>query len=153
METTSNAWLLAIDPGLDTGWALFTRGFALLACGVGQPPMGAPYVVIEKPQVYRGRGSKGDPNDLITLAVGVGRYLERAENSGARVALVLPRQWKGTIDKEIHHQRIRRDLPIDDLRVVVTEEAKLAKSKVHNMMDAVGLGLWAKTQKKLFAGG
>ena len=97
---------LAIDPGIDTGTATFAKDGSLLACSVGSPPRCSGLVVIEKPQVYPSRFSKGNPNDLITLAIQVGRYVERFEAQGAKVSLTLPHEWKGTIPKDIHHRRI-----------------------------------------------
>src|ERR1700761_7030981 len=68
---------LAIDPGADTGWALFSDRDHLVRCGLGDPskqppPPQAKSVVIEVPQIYNARNMKGNPNNIITLAVNVG---------------------------------------------------------------------------------
>lgn len=83
-------------------------------------------VVIEKPQVYQGRKAKGDPNDLIELAVLVG-----ALGFGFSCPVLLPRpfEWKGQVPKEISHRRIREQIP---------NLGRYSK----DALDAVGLALW-----------
>lgn len=134
--------LLAIDPGVNTGFALFRNGY-LSNCGI-QKDIDFFYfantLVIEKPQIYRGRLQKGDPNDLITLAIQVGRYVERFSRVASRVELVLPATWKGQVPKEIHHPRIMNTL--NETERPVIEAVKCAKSLRHNIIDAVGLGIW-----------
>ncbi len=144
--------LVSIDPGVNTGWARFVHG-ALSTCGLGVPPIGGPGfpsatdVVIEKPQIYVGRKQKVDPNDLITLAILVGKYAERAKDS--RVELVLPSKWKGQVPKP------KRGEPyIMEVRVmaVLTDEERERVERVarrpraqglnDNIVDAVGVGLW-----------
>jgi hypothetical protein len=84
-------------------------------------------VVIEKPQVYQLKYSKGDPNGLVSLAMLVGSI------SAAVVAKTklfpLPRTWKGQIPKEIHHRRIARAIGITK---------KISK----DAYDAAGLALY-----------
>jgi hypothetical protein len=126
--------VLAIDPGRDTGWAFLDDARRLVMCGLGNPPDSIRHpVVIERPQVYRGRGSKGDPNDLITLAIQVGQYKERAERSGSKVELVLPHSWKGTVDPDILCRRV----------VASLSEVECAVLFRHNVIDAVGLAIWS----------
>jgi hypothetical protein len=134
--------LLAIDPGIDTGWALFND--ALLSCGVGNPPeIYRARVVIERPQVYLASKSKGDPNDLITLAIQVGRYWEQYERAGDSVRTFLPREWKGQVPKDIQAGRILAKLSAQEQDVVANYGRMVNKGKHHNMMDAIGLGLFA----------
>ena len=136
---------LAIDPGVDTGFAVFDVKGALVDCGLSDrfPTFGISLAIIECPQVYPGRNSKGDPNDLIVLAVRVGRYQERLEAAGARVTLVLPRAWKGTVPKDIHNARVIRDLSPEAAAVVLEGCRGVVASKVNNIIDAIGLGSWA----------
>lgn len=84
-------------------------------------------IVIELPQVYQGRLQKGDPNDLIDLAVLVGALLHAIPHSVA--LLPRPREWKGQVPKDIHHRRIRERIP---------DFGPSGK----DTMDAVGLALW-----------
>lgn len=136
--------VLAIDPGNDLGWALFEDG-QLIFAGLNNPStalLDGARAIIERPQVYRSSQSKGDPNDLITLAIGVGQMKERLESRGVQVDLVLPTTWKGQTPKEIHHKRVLA-------RLSPTEKTRLdgclscvARGVRHNVLDAVGLGLW-----------
>lgn len=140
---------LAIDPGNDTGWALFRSYTEIVACGLGDPRL-APWadatprqvgpVIIEKPVIYPNRNMKGDPNDILKLAIGVGEYKEFFQRRGSRVALVEPRSWKGSIPKDVHHARVWGELS-PSAQAVVSEFAKdVAPSKRHNLLDAVALG-------------
>lgn len=145
--------ILAIDPGNCTGWAFFRDG-ELMEVGVTQSDarncpavklllQGCEALTIELPQVYRAGLSKGDPNDLIKVAVGVGRWVERGAITGAAVTLVKPAEWKGQIPKDIHHKRITSLLtPLEFSRIPA-----MSKDKAHNALDAMGLGLW--TLKRL----
>lgn len=147
---------LAIDPGLDTGWALFSDERALLSCGLGDPPAIEPgtSVIIERPQVYEARRSPGDPNDLITLAIQVGRYTERMHAQGAStVSHVLPRAWKGTLDPDVICRRAANCLSSQELELLHAalrplarrplDDVSLSSGKRHNVLDAVGLGRWS----------
>lgn len=139
--------LLSIDPGRDTGWAFFDNG-VLVECGltsVGMPNCRATYllcfadsVIVELPQVYRAAQSKGDPNDLIKVAVEVGQWKERSKLARGPCTLVHPAEWKKQVPKDIHHMRIMEHL-------YALERGKipaLPKTKAHNVLDAIGLGLW-----------
>lgn len=142
---------LSIDPGIDTGYALW-RGYGqLLACGVADPrrncPEGIRSVIIEKPQVYEARNSKGDPNSLIALAIQVGEYKGFFEERRATVALIRPHDWKGTLPKEVHHARLWEALSPAEQAVVSQAGRGVAKSRLHNMLDAVALGREAFVRK------
>jgi hypothetical protein len=99
-------------------------------------------LVIEQPQVYVRSRSKGDPNDLITLALNAGAI---AGALGARAVVPLrPAEWKGQTPKEVVEQRARA-------RLSATEMGRLsmpsAASKRHNVWDAIGIGLrWLRDQ-------
>lgn len=90
--------------------------------------------VLEIPQIYR--VSKGDPNDLIQIA-GVGAAIG-ASFPLKRAIGYRPREWKGTVKKEIHHPRILAQLT-DEERAVIAEDRK---TLIHNVHDAIGLGLF-----------
>jgi hypothetical protein len=92
-------------------------------------------VVIEVPQVYPGSRSKGNPNHLIKLAFEAGRMVGRNA-----VETVLPRQWKGTIKKEVMLRRILSKLTDEELAML--KSLKLPKSKEKECIDAIGIGLW-----------
>lgn len=150
-------YILAIDPGACTGFALMRpvqdlRRYVVDVVGTEAMAtmgdvsetrlgtfIGSRYeTVIELPQVYRAARSKGDPNDLIRLAVLVGRLQQLAEVSGSEVTLVQPAAWKGQVPKDVHHKRLMG-------RLCFEEQEKLEgihKTYRHNALDAVGLGLW-----------
>jgi hypothetical protein len=136
--------LLAYDPGRDCGWAVFDEQGVYVRGGVRGVPdaTGVRQAIIERPQVYRASRSKGDPNDLITLAIGVGRMQERLESKGVTVELVLPATWKGQIPKEVHHRRILEVLTATERTRLSASLSGIAPSIRHNLLDAVGLGLW-----------
>lgn len=148
------ALFLAIDPGVTTGWASFANG-CLYQCGLGatwaRTFQYAP-IVIEKPQVYPHTGAK-EANDLIDLAIMVGEYKRELGPDG--VELVRPHAWKGNTPKHVHHNRVRRVLLPPELTLLgpaleylaACEKAteglrKPPTGRWHNLLDAVGLGLW-----------
>lgn len=87
--------------------------------------------VIELPKVYTASLQKGDPNDLIKLALVVGRL------TTANTVYLLPQDWKGQAPKEAVHERVF-------LRLSETEKGAIEpcpKSLLHNVFDAIGIGL------------
>ncbi len=131
---------VSVDPGVHaSGMAWWTYGKLAQVeyCKPGHNILQiATDLIIEVPQVYQGRAQKGDPNDLITLAVEVGRITTLFPNH----RLVKPRDWKGNIKKEMMLKRIIKTLTTEELLMV--KALKLPKSKVHNVLDALGIGLW-----------
>lgn len=89
-------------------------------------------LVIEIPQVYRGRLQKGDPNDLVDLAFSAGQFAKGFEH----VKKIRPREWKKQVPKKIMMKRILDKLTIRELEVLAD------KATNHNFVDAVGIGLW-----------
>jgi len=145
MKTSS---LIAIDPGNNTGWAHF-RNDVLMSAGVAsfenfhlaqRMIFTGDAVRIEAPRHYPHK-EKGDVNDLLDLAVRVGRLQEWCEAQGAHVELVWPRTWKGSVPKPIHNRRVLETL--SDVELKVLPKSPRARTYNHNMLDAVGLGLWA----------
>lgn len=144
--------LLAVDPGLNAGWALFRLG-KLVACGlyrgkhvaetveaIQQDPFyDLDTLVVERPQAYSALKSKADPNDLITLALVAGAAI--GAHGWHHLRTPSPAEWKGQTPKEIHHPRILAALAPAELEIL--ELVKAPASLQHNVRDAVGLGLWA----------
>lgn len=149
--------LLAIDPGLSTGWAVFTPH--LQSCGMGDPPdLKVHHLIIEKPQVYP-HTPTAQANNLITLAFQAGQYVGSIQHKALTV--VLPHVWKGTLPKPIHHLRIWKALDDAEKATVLTlakgvsnylqacevwvtlRRKTLPGGKECDMMDAIGLGLYA----------
>jgi hypothetical protein len=137
--------LLAIDPGLRTGWAYFQiwpgKEPFLDGAGVLQPEDGLgyatpDYVLIENPRIYP--NGKANPEDILKLARLVGRYEERFRKARA-VHLVRPRDWKGTVDGDIMCARIEAAFTPEEKAVVAAYKGGYR----HNMIDAIGMGKWA----------
>lgn len=151
---------LAIDPGTKaTGWAVFdgrklsmagllrakdaahmAQELALLSSSLRLP---AAYygLYIERPQVYSRYRTQADPNDLIGVALVAGAALGIFSPFAQGVSMPRPMDWKGQLPKEIHHRRIFAELDLEERRGV--ELGGVPKSLIHNVNDAIGLGLWA----------
>ena len=134
--------LLAIDPGVDVGWAL-VEDSRLAACGLGHPPPCQPDEVIIECPVLRPRGEK-NPNAILKLARNAGEWGGRL--GGGRY--VSPNEWKKNVPKDISHARIWAKL--DDQEKTIVDDAfrahkgrnGMAPSKRHNVIDAIGIALW-----------
>lgn len=150
--------LLSIDPGVhDVGMAVWSddglhwAGFVQQPSGVNKDPRNIVSavehklsalrldwvlfdLVIEKPQVYVRTRSKGDPNDLIDLALVVGAFFQRASG---KVTTVLPAAWKGQVPKPIMGARILAKLNDEERARIEAGPLK----KMHNAIDAIGIGL------------
>jgi hypothetical protein len=99
-------------------------------------------LVIEKPQAFR--GSKEDHNDLISLGVSIGAIIGAISSSmdedKLKVHIVLPREWKGQRPKGVDNVYTRRLLTEDEVEII--DDCNAPKSLMHNVIDAVGIGLW-----------
>lgn len=140
--------IVAIDPGkLASGWAAFVAG-ELWLCGYTGSPEALvatlkPYplidlVVVEVPRVYDRRRWKGDPNDLIDISIAGGILVGalRAE----RVKMAKPQDWKGQTPKTVQAERTLAKL--SETERTILEGLAVPNSKKHNVIDAVGIGLW-----------
>src|SRR3972149_4885609 len=138
----------AIDPGVHaTGVAHFDFGYlhaVRLVPGKTLEemlraffllPMSAE-MIIERPTGY-GKG-KSDPDDLIRGALVAGAASMCCWEEG-ELRFVEPRTWKGQVPKEIHHRRVVAALSAAELARIAEIQPK---SLQHNVLDAVGLGLW-----------
>lgn len=133
--------LLSIDPGAFTGWALF-EDRTLIGCGFVTPSNWGDLVVsasptkadilLEEPTIYP--YSKARPADIMALQLKVGELKGRFEAVGCLVELVQPRSWKGSVPKPVHNMRT--------FKALTDEERRLAEGKRHDVLDAIGLGLW-----------
>lgn len=157
---------ISIDPGLSTGWAVWEDN-KLVECGLGDPRelravllAGIDRVFIEKPQIYRAAKSKGDPNDLITLAIRVGEYKQFFQQRHAMVTLVLPMEWKAQVPKRICANRVLRflfnserkivyDVPAaKSLELALGSDTMWARDKRNDMLDAIGIGLFGLSRAR-----
>lgn len=125
LEQMQRGWVIAVDPGMiHPAIAIFHHTFLRRACRVKVPnalkklPVGercrqvvdligavcievmlterASAIIVERPQIYQASRAKGDPNDLIPLAMIIGGV---AQGFGAPVVSPLPHEWAGAIKK------------------------------------------------------
>ena len=140
--------VIAIDPGAHTGFAMFWEAELIEAGTVTDVaelpdvPVLPAMLIIELPVIYPVGIGNADPNDLITLAVLVGEVLGRykARAPGLDTVLVRPRAWKGNVPKPIHNRRVLAALSQKE-RALLPRRPR-ARNFDHNMLDAVGLGLY-----------
>ena len=92
-------------------------------------------LAIELPQVYLASRSRGDPNDLIQLALVVGAFEMWFEG---RVFKYKPHEWKGSVPKPIMAERILKRLGDDEKE---QRSRKLEEPYQLNTIDACGIGL------------
>jgi hypothetical protein len=146
-----SGYLFTADPGKHhVGWAIFD-GNRLATCGLDQWKAGEyaelkverilenirATALIELPVASRGRTV--DANDLIDVAITVGRVVQ-ALGPHTTVELIPPRDWKGTVDPDVMIERIKNRLAPDE--GINLQNVQLKSSLRHNVIDAIGLGLW-----------
>lgn len=144
----ANERMLCVDPskpGNNTGVVWFVNGYLSKADLNTRSVAYSPYVpsvlLVEFPQYYH-ENQEEDPNDLLQVARCVGQWEEWAaaiDPPGCLVVRVHPREWKGQTPKKIHNARVLERLIPNELATI----PKLPESKLHNVLDAIGLGLWA----------
>lgn len=141
--------VVAIDPGTNYGWSTWLDG-RLHASGRGQwrkqvtvwlPGLYADLVVVEYPTFYPG-DRPGQANSLIRLAYIAGQLSAQIplKQPSGHVETVRPAQWKGSVPKKIHHERIRKAMAAAGMPVPTGASS--------DQLDAIGLGLWAQTHLK-----
>jgi len=146
--------LIAIDPGRDMGIALFQNDFLVQAgllqapnlrmmtkglfrlCDEFQPTRG----IIEIPRIYPYRRQPGDPNHLITLSLRAGIAIA-AISPFTEAKTIHPQKWKGQRPKSADNRYVLSILNSEELGVV--QKCGVPSSKQHNVLDAIGIGLWA----------
>lgn len=160
---------VAIDPGRKAlGWAYFDGRHDLTAAGIVRGRAGdstveiaqraaaailekavAPmHVVYERMQVYNVQQQRGAQSDLVELAeIGGGVAALLASSSTP----VLPREWKGTVPKDVLAERVRKDLSAQDLAVASAAENEYPSSLRHNLWDAIGIGRWWRSSLDHYA--
>ena len=160
-----NHELLTIDPGLrGCGMAWFRDGSLLLASYVpgtttGRGPIAheamasaamnwaldrldsevarSRAIAVEFPCIYPAAAQKGDQNDLLDVAgVASAVYAVILGSLGGVGRYLLPREWKGTVDKQVMLRRIEASMTADEVARVDCKGALR-----HNAIDACGIGL------------
>jgi len=100
---------------------------------------GGGFWVVEFPRIYPVEKQVGDQNDLLEVA-GVASAVTSAIRTKwptTKLKSVLPRDWKGTVKKEVMTERILSKLAESETAVIVCREPSLR----HNVIDGVGIGL------------
>lgn len=146
--------LLSIDPGLrSVGWA-YWEGRELKCCGLSRTK--AKEITdqarahwgnvemyhdaerrVSEMMVWRGKNAKSSPADLLKLNIIAGHLATE---------WVTPSQWKGFVIKSIHQPRILAKLS-DEERAVLAG-CKCPPSLLHNVVDAIGIGLYCLGRMK-----
>lgn len=133
--------LIAVDPGNTSGVAFFHFG-KLAQAGVHDGNTLSLWgyggeLAIEIPRIYPGGKGKGDPNDILNLAVMAGKILGTHDNQDA-VTRYAPQAWKAQVDPDIMCTRVLGFLSEAERGYI----AILPESIRHNAIDAVGIGLF-----------
>lgn len=137
--------LIAVDPGAEAGVAVFYKSRLIRAelvvdavhrgwCWKG--PYGLP-VVCEVPQKYR--GSAADLQDLLTLSFTAGYLVSSLQPSSLKKAFA--RDWKGQRPKKVDNAYTLKLL--NDQERQILEASDVPRHLQHNVVDAIGIGLWA----------
>jgi len=139
--------VLAIDPGAKSGWAL-SRDQVIVAAGLVRLDRGdrvrlftdLTEVWCELPQWQCG-DTPARINDLFTTARRAGALVVQAcpgwdpEN----VHWIAPHAWKGSVDKAVHNERVRKRLAAGELLLL----QDIPQTLVNNVLDAIGLNMYA----------
>lgn len=151
---------LAIDPGECTGlaWGFGTTLVAVAAAKPGDAldyppalPRNGGKCIIEIPRYY-GSKAYGHPakatavaNALIREAITLGGWACAARALGFKVSEEFPRTWKGTVNKRAMCRRIIKCMTLTERQMVAAsiKAQKIPKSKVHNVLDAIGIFFWS----------
>lgn len=156
--------LLAIDPGANTGWAVFDSCRRLTACGLydGEKHVSLPNiepgdrVLVEYPRL-RPRGER-NPNSILLVARKAGEWGGVFMQRGGAVEYLLPNDWKGSTSKDIDHRRTFSKLSPEEIRALVVGCTGVAprlapvneaiasglseSDRRANILDAIGIGLF-----------
>ena len=97
-------------------------------------------IAIECMQVYTPGKSKGDPNDLIQVAIMVGAFCGFI-GAHSPPTIYPPADWKGQAPKGVMQERILEVLSIEE-RENLGKGLTGHSTKDHNIYDAVGIGLF-----------
>lgn len=139
--------LVAMDPGKRlAAWAAFDDSnqlvFAELRHYDSYRNLGldsCETLLCEWPQIYPGPRT-ADPNDLLPLTACIGAVAALTKH--ATLTTVAPRIWTGSRPKIPNHARIYKRLSETERSVLEAAFLGVAKSLQHNIIDAVGIGLY-----------
>lgn len=95
-------------------------------------------VISEQMQAYAPGQQKGDQADILHVNITVGALMQHTVANKGFFQMVYPRTWKGNVPKEVMLNRIMSKLTEAEKKLL----PKLPKTKLHNVIDAIGIGLW-----------
>jgi len=96
-------------------------------------------VLIEYPEQYLNSNvPRKNVQDLAFTAGGLSYFFKSTFSS--KVDLILPKEWKGQVPKEIFLDRIKNRLSKKESEILLGK--KYSKSIEHNVIDAIGIGLY-----------
>ena len=95
-------------------------------------------VVFESPVIYP--KSKAPPNDIMHLYGAVVAMAQVCAEYFVRAEFVEPRKWKGNVPKAVFGERIESRLTPKEHQLAHLE--RFPKTKRHDVVDAIGIGLW-----------
>lgn len=113
-------------------WVAMSRAVACALAGVTWQ-VGA----VERPKQYDGPVSKARRDDISELSAVAGAVALVLGSMGAEVHSPYPVQWKGQLPKDVGIRRIQAKLTPSEV-----ERIERAGALTHNVLDAVGIGLW-----------
>lgn len=103
--------------------------------------------IIEKPELYR--GGKASPKSILDLAMVAGIATGHCTAISKKTVLVTPKVWKGSVKKEVKHERILREAGISYQvkggTVIPEDVASVSPVKAKDWthcIDAIGLAYW-----------
>jgi len=145
--------LVTIDPGKTIGWATFYDDRFIGADVIDAERLHTAshmlhnlvkaahpdLAIIEKPQVYPQRNWKGDPNDLINVAIIAGAAAAILMQT-ADIAFVKPHEWKGNRPKKIDNEYTLGKMTTAERELL--ERCNIPKGKLEHVLDAIGIALW-----------
>lgn len=132
--------LVAIDPGKEAGIAYFEKGLLVNAELVNnaldhRDRERAAVLVVEIPVIYP--HSPADPASLVKVAFSAGLLVGFFHVD--ELIKIDPHGWKGDRPKDVDNRYTMSKLGPVEVTIVNTSTSR---GKLHNVIDAVGLGLW-----------
>lgn len=152
--------MLAIDPGTKAiGWAKFDA-HGLVECGVAATTCRETYLALSSLT----KQIPGDADVWVEcMSARDSDTVRRSQDilnvqwMGAAIAAALsypglphpvtPLEWKGSVPKEIHHQRVEKRLTLIEKEIMDRCLEGVPSKLRHNAIDAIGIGLWRLGRK------
>lgn len=131
-------WLITIDSGSKACGVAYWEGLRLSYANLQTTSHGLltrpdANIIIEVPKIYPMGKGKGDPNKLVKLAYWAGRFVGNLSH----VRTIYPYEWKAQVDPDIMCERILERLDTEEISLI----PDLPQSTLHNVLDAIGIGL------------